>query len=260
MRKGLMAALLWVTMLAGCNSEPSYQGVSFVVYNYTPWDLAHVQVQDDDGQKASSGSVVPGGGEGAVACCYSLRGTEFVVHWRGADGREMQKNFGDEAKLDALFFQKETVVNFPPTQKPPGDGPVYLELHIYPDEHMEMALTRKLLGQVRIPIVETTRWLYKTHREAFDSYRSSGEVQRVLAKVARRAWVEYRIQDLEDMKQYMRLYFTVASNFDDAPAIAAILKRPDRKPGDFARAVAALAPDALAGIRATGTPPGEKNV
>ena len=63
---------------------------------------------------------------------------------------------------------------------------------------------------------------------------------RVLAKVAKTAWIKYRIDDKQDMRQYMYLYFTVASNFDADPEIAAVLARPGRKPGDFARAMEAM--------------------
>ncbi|WP_025141183.1 DUF3304 domain-containing protein [Achromobacter sp. DH1f] len=258
MRKGLIVLFMWLGLLAGCNSEPSYQGLSFVTYNYTPWDLDRVEVTDAQGRSAVTGSIGAGGGEGSATCCYSLKGTDFKVLWRGADGEKAKQHMFD-GKLDEVIFNKETPVHFPATQVPPGDGPLYLELHIYPDEHMELALSRKLLGQVRIPIVDATRWLYAQHRDALGDFGSSAEVRRVVAKVAKRAWVKYRIESLEDMKQYMFLYFTVASNFDADPEMAAILAAPGRKPGDFAQAVQGLSKEKIAHLKATGTAPGDKN-
>lgn len=130
---------------------------------------------------------------------------------------------------------------------------------IYPDEHFEIALSRKLLGQTRIPIIETTRWLYRRHRDALTAYRDIYEVQRVLAKVAKTAWIKYRLEDRRDLQQYMFLYFTVASNFDADPDVVAMLAKPDRKPGDFGAAAGAMSQAQIARIRAAGTPPGDKN-
>jgi len=258
MRKGLIFLLMWLGMLTGCNGEPSYQGVSLIAYNYTPWDLDAIQITDNEGNRAGTGSIGAGGGEGSATCCFTLRGSEFTVKWTGLDGEEAIKHLYD-GKMDTLMFHKETRVNFPPSDLPSGDGPLYLELHIYPDEHMEIALSRKLLGQTRIPIIDTTRWLYKQHRNALGAYRDIYEVQRVLAKVAKTAWIKYRIEDKRDMEQYMFLYFTVASNFDADPDIAAILAGAGRKPGDFARAIEGLSEAKLAQLKETGTPPGEKN-
>lgn len=243
--------------MAGCGGEPTYRGVNFVVYNYTPCDLDRIQITDASGRSAVTGSIGVGGGEGSVSCCYTLKGTEFTVTWRGADGEQARRHMFD-GKLDKVIFQKTTQVYFPASAIPAGDAPLYLELHIYPDEHMELALSRKLLGQTRIPIVDVTRWLYAEHRDALANYRSSAEVLHVLGKVARTGWMKYRIQAEDDMRQYMRLYFTVASNFDTDPQIAALLAQPGRQPGDFAKAVAALPEASIARLKAQGTPPGDK--
>jgi len=257
MRRHVIAALVLGGLLTGCNGEPSYQGFSFVAYNYTPWDLDAVQITDSESRSGGTGSIGPGGGEGTVTCCFTLRGTDFAVKWSGLDGEEAIRHLYD-GKMDELFFHKEARVHFPASDLPPGDAPLYLELHIYPDEHVEIALSRKLLGQTRIPIIETTRWLYRQHRDALTAYRDIYEVQRVLAKVAKTAWIKYRLEDRLDLQQYMFLYFTVASNFDSDPDIAALLASPGRKPGDFAAAVESLSPETVARPKATGTPPGDK--
>ncbi|TRM51953.1 DUF3304 domain-containing protein [Achromobacter sp. LC458] len=259
MRKGLIAALLWLGMLAGCNSEPVYQGVSFIAYNYTPWNIRGISVKDKGEGVASTMQVSPGGGEGSVTCCFTLKGTDFTVDWRGVDAELLRKHLHD-GKADSLYFDRQGSIKFPAAEIPAGEGPLYLELHIYPDEHMELALSRKLLGQTRIPIVDTVDWLWREHRAALGAYRSDAELLRATAKALQPAWKKYRIEDKQDLRQYMLLYFTVASNFDSDPQVKAILDKPGRAPGDFARDVAALPPVKLEQIKAMGTPAGDKHV
>ncbi|MNX28442.1 hypothetical protein D3C86_585500 [compost metagenome] len=241
MRKALIAALMWLGLLAGCNGEPVYRNVSFVAYNYTPWNIRTLSVKDGQGGVASTMQVSPGGGEGSVGCCYTLKGTEFKVDWRGVDGELLRKHLHD-GKADALYFDRQGVISFPAAEVPPGDGPLYLELHIYPDEHMEMALSRKLLGQTRIPIVDTVDWLWREHRASLGGYRSDAELLRAVARALEPAWTKYRIQDKQDLRQYMLLYFTVAPDFDSDAQVKSMLEKPGRAPGDFAKAVAALPP------------------
>ncbi|KNY12688.1 hypothetical protein AKG08_04480 [Achromobacter piechaudii] len=259
MRKGLIGVLLWLGLLAGCNGEPTYSGVSFVTYNYTPWNLEPVRLSDASGNVASSSTLIPGGGAGSFSCCSTFKGTDFTVNWSGGDPVLLRKHLFDD-KFDEMLFKKQTSVHFPATKIPGGDGTLIMELHIYPDEHMELALSRQMAGQARIPIVETSRWLYKKYRNELDGYEDSYELNEVLAKVTKQAWTRYRIQDAEDMRGYMYLYFIVASDFDQNAQIAALLKDPNRKPGDFGRAVAALSDDNIAQIKAAGKAPGEKNV
>ncbi|MCS3509170.1 DUF3304 domain-containing protein [Achromobacter sp. JUb104] len=259
MRKELIGVLIWLGLSAGCNAEPTYSGVSFITYNYTPWNLESVRLRDASGGMAGSGAIPPGEGAGRVACCYSLKGTEFTVTWSGGDAVLMRKHLFDGRYKEALF-KKETKVHFPATKIPKGDGPLILELHIYPDEHMELALSRNLVGQVRIPIVDTLRWLYADHRDELVEYQDIHDLADVLPKVAKQAWQRYRIEDAEDMRGYMYLYFTVASDFESDAQISAILKDKNRKPGDFGRAVFALSKEKIAQMKATGAPPGDKNV
>lgn len=258
MRRAWIALLCCVGLLAGCNAEPTYQSVSVVTYNYTPWDLTSVRITDASGAVAGSSMIRSGGGEGSVSCCYTLKGTDFTVRWRGGDADLMRKHMFD-GKFDDVLFAKETKVHFPYQEAPAGEGPLILELHIYPDEHIELALSRQLLGQARIPIPDTTRWLYEHHRDELVDYEDIHELRYVLAKVAKQAWTKYKIEDAQDMRQYMRLYFTVASNFDADPHVKEILSKPGRAPGDFAKAITELPQMTLDQIKKTGAPPGDKN-
>ena len=246
-------------LLAGCNAEPTYQNVSVITYNYTPWDLTSVRIIDASGAVAGSGMIRSGGGEGSVSCCYTLKGTDFTVRWRGGDADLMRKHMFD-GKFDDVLFAKETKVHFPYQEAPAGEGPLIVELHIYPDEHIELALSRQLLGQARIPIPDTTRWLYEHHRDELVDYEDIHELRYVLAKVAKQAWTRYRIEEPQDMRAYMQLYFLVSSDFDRDADLAAVLQNPNRKPGDFGRVVAALSADKLARLKSTGAPAGDKNV
>ncbi len=259
MGKALIGGVLWLGLLAGCHGEPTYSGVSVITYNYTPWDLTSVRIADSHGGVAASGAIRSGGGEGSVSCCYTLKGTDFTVRWKGGDADLMRKHMFD-GKFDDVIFTKETTAHLPSNASPSGDGPVILELHIYPDEHMELALSRQLLGQVRIPIPDTTRWLYEHHQQELTGYEDIHELRYVLAKIAKQAWVHYRIEDAADMRAYMFLYFMVASDFDKDAQISALLKDQNRKPGTFGQAVAALSKEKLAQLKASGTPPGDKRV
>jgi len=259
MRKGFIGVLIWLGLLASCSGEPTYSGVSFVTYNYTPWNLEPVRLSDASGNVASSSTLAAGGGGGRISCCYTFRGTDFTVKWSGGDPDLLRKHLFDD-KFEEVMFKKEATVHFPAAKLPDGDGSLILELHIYPDEHMELALSRNLTGQVRIPIVETTRWLYGKYGAELVGYENATQVKNVLAKVAKQAWMQYRIEDAEDMRAYMYLYFVVASDFDKDAEIAAMLNDAKRKPGDFGRKIADIPENTLARIKAKGAPAGDKNV
>ena len=46
----------------------------------------------------------------------------------------------------------------------------------------------------------------------------------LLGKVAKRAWTLYGIENAEDMRGYMYLYFVVASDFDRDPELGELLE------------------------------------
>jgi len=259
MRKALVGMLLWLGLLSGCNAEPIYRGVSFVTYNYTPWNLEPVRISDASGRVASSSTLPSGGGEGSISCCYTFSGTEFEVKWSGGAPDLLRKHLFD-GKFDEVLFKKETSVHFPATKVPEGDGTLILELHIYPDEHMELALSRELKGQVRIPIVDTARWLYGKCRDELVRYKSADHLTNDVAKVTKQAWMSYRLEDAKDLRAYMYLYFIVASDFDRDAQIAALLADPARTPGAFGIAVMSLSTERIAQLNAAGASRGEKNV
>jgi hypothetical protein len=162
--------------------------------------------------------------------------------------------------IEQHAFSREKAVHFPPTPIPPGDGPLYLELHIYPDEHVEIALSRKLLGDTRLPIVATTDWLWRQHRNELVDFSDIYELGHVVARVTKKSWGKYRIEDPADMREYMKMYFTVSSNFDEDSAIKAVLEKKDRQTGEFARVIESLLPERIAALKRSGSAPGDKNL
>ena len=257
MRRVLIAVLMSLGLLAGCEGEPVYRGVSFIAYNYTQYDIDWVRLSDSDGGRAATSQVSVGAGGGSVSCCYTLRGTDLKAEWRAVDSEVLRNHLYDK-DVDKHFFVRKRDVSFPATVPPEGDGPLYLEMHVYPDEHVEIALSRKLMNG-RLPIVDTARWLWREHRPALQDFRDGVELTRVIARVTKTSWGKYRIEDGEDMRQYMKMYFTVASDFDKDPAIAAVLNKKDRQPGEFASAMETLSAERLTELKRTGLPPGEKN-
>ncbi len=89
------------------------------------------------------------------------------------------------------------------------------------------------------------------HRASLGAYRSDAELLRATAKVLQSAWKKY-VEDKQDLRQYMLLYFTVASNFDSDAQVNPGQAGP--RAGDFAREVAALPQAKLEQIKAMGTP------
>jgi len=257
MRKILMAALTLLGLLAGCDREPSYRGVSFIAYNYTQFDIDSVSVKDEDGRSAGAGHVSVGGGGGSVSCCYSLKGTEFTVEWNAYDPEILRDHIYDK-NIDQFISKKNRTATFAGADVPPGNAPLVLELHIYPDEHVEMALSREL-DNTRLPIVETTDWLWRQHKDELPNFRDIYELGHVVARVTKTSWGRYRIENVADMREYMMMYFLVASDFDQDPAIKAVLEKKDRRPGDVARAIESLSPDRIAALKNSGSAPGDKN-
>jgi hypothetical protein len=256
MRKIAMSALMLLGLLAGCDRRPSYSG-SFIAYNYTSFDIDWVSLTDKEGGHAVTMQVSVGAGGGSVSCCYTLKGTEFTAEWRAVDPELLRRHIYDKDR-EKYFFTRRATVNFPPTKLPPGDAPLNIELHIYPDEHAEMAVSRELAGNNRIPIVETTKWLWREHKDAMDEFEGIYELLHVVGRVTKISWGKYHIEDAADMREYMKMYFTVSSNFDQDPAINAVLTKKDRKPGEFAQLIESLSPERISALKKSGSPPGDK--
>jgi hypothetical protein len=119
------------TLVACGKSEPVYSGISTMGRNYLPYNMDGFTITDAYGNKASGGGDEPPGG-GGIACCYKLKGTEFTVKWDYYDVDQWHK--GDER-----MFHAETKVSMPSMPIPDKVGTRILEVHFYPDRHVEFA-------------------------------------------------------------------------------------------------------------------------
>jgi len=232
----LCALLLSLTLIAGCDafsSEPTYGGLSIEGFNYTPYNLDRFVITDKYGNKAGGGGdLMPGSGEGRLSCCYKLRGTDFTVKWDVYDQDKAMRN--PYAPIDMIH--KVTEVHLSPTKIEGGAGERILGLHFYPDDHIEFEFRRDLSG-TRIFYADVWDWLRKTHGKLLDPHNEDeGVVFRRTARLAAGGWVKYRLENTQDLEQYV--YFTLLNpKFDEHPAVQKILSETKDKPGAFGAAM-----------------------
>ncbi len=134
------------------------------------------------------------------------------------------------------MVEKKVKVHFPPTKIPPGDGPLIFQVHIYPDEHIEFALTRDL-GGTRIPIVPVGDWILTTYKDQLNpvnDYAKDASLFRKIAHIIANAWKQYHLEDEQDLRQYVYLAMFHQLKFDELPRFQKILNDRNRKPGDLA--------------------------
>nr|WP_255701693.1 hypothetical protein [Bordetella sp. LUAb4] len=104
-----MSLGLSLGLLAGCNGEPSYKGVGFMAYNYTQFDMDTVALTDK---------------------------------WRATDAVVLRDHLYDK-NTDQYFFTREKTVHFPPTEIPPGDGPLTVASNFDQDPAIKAVLEKK---------------------------------------------------------------------------------------------------------------------
>ncbi|ACA89631.1 MULTISPECIES: DUF3304 domain-containing protein [Burkholderia cepacia complex] len=235
-RFGFAVGLLVVALsLSACGkSEPVYSGVSVIAHNYLPYNLDGFSITDAHGNEAFGGNSLPGGG-GGVTCCYKLEGTEFVVKWRYVDVDQWHK--GNEETLHA-----EARVAMLSTQVPEKIGDRIIEVHFYPDRHVELQFPGALADTSRIPMIDVSRWMSSRYQNELNRKYDEREDQqfRRIVRVVAMAWLKYRLTDLDDLKQYAYYDLLVNSRFDAHPAIQHILQTAAGKPGMFAKSMQSL--------------------
>ncbi|WJN76934.1 T6SS component Hcp [Burkholderia anthina] len=235
-RFGLVAGMLAVVWcLSACGkSEPVYSGVSVIAHNYLPYNLDGFSITDAYGNKALGGNSLPGGG-GGVTCCYKLEGTEFVVKWSYVDVDQWHK--GNEETLHA-----EATVAMLPTRVPEKIGDRIIEVHFYPDRHVELQFPGALVGTSRIPMIDVSRWMSSRYQNELNRRYDEREDQqfRRIVRVVAMAWLKYRLTDLDDLKQYAYYDLLVNSRFDSHPAVQHVLQTAAGKPGMFAKSMRSL--------------------
>ena len=237
----LATCLLFVAVTACGKSEPIYSGISVMGRNYLPYNMNGFTITDAYGNKASGGGDdPPGAGGGSVACCYTLKGTDFTVKWKYYDADRWTMD-------DSHAQQVETKVVMPLSAVPEKIGSRILEVHFYPDRHVEFQFPGQLLDESRIPVVDVSRWM-ATHYQAqldkkFDD--TDGQSHRRIARAVAAAWLKYQLTDRNDLEQYAYFNLLVNNRFDSHPEVQRILRAAVGKPGAFAKSMQALPKNVL---------------
>ncbi|HDR9493170.1 DUF3304 domain-containing protein [Burkholderia stabilis] len=238
----LAGCLLAVAVTACGKSEPIYSGISVMGRNYLPYNMNGFTITDAYGNKASGGGDdPPGSGGGSVACCYKLKGTEFTVKWKYYDADRWTMG-------DSHTQQVETKVVMPPSALPEKVGSRILEVHFYPDHHVEFQFPGELLDESRVPIVDVSRWMASHYQEQLDKKfdDTDGQSHRRIARVVASAWLKYRLTDRNDLEQYAYFGLLVNGRFDAHPEIQRVLRAAAGKPGAFAKSMQSLPKNVLA--------------
>ena len=133
-----LACLLGLLLLGACSSQDT-RSVTLVGYNYTERPIYTFSVNGVGGS-----NIFVGGGGASFSCC-----TEITV----GQPVEIKWVYSATEKQYLAGLRKEnysTTVIVPPPTVPEAE---YLEVHFYPDHHVELALV-KFPGDRRIPYEE----------------------------------------------------------------------------------------------------------
>ncbi|WP_419146140.1 hypothetical protein [Burkholderia cenocepacia] len=227
----ILAGCLLVTAMIACGkSEPTYSGISVIGRNYLPYNMSGFTIADTFGNTASGGGDdPPGAGGGSVKCCYKLKGTEFVVKWNYYDVDQWHKG-------NKQMFHAETKVSMPQSESPDDVGSRILEVHFFPDRHVEFEFPGKMLDDARLPIVDVVRWAkqYQTQLDKRYDEREDQQFRRI-ARVVASAWLKYRLTDRDDLEQYTYMSLLINSRFDTHPEAQRVLQAAAGQPGAFAK-------------------------
>lgn len=114
--------------------------LALVGYNYTNRYIDHFDV---DGQGGGNIHVSgPSSGGSGTACCVSYRAgakaRKVKIRWQANACTYNERTSGGEKFNDTHSYFKETEVQLDPNIP---DFPRYFEVHIYPDGHVEAAIT-----------------------------------------------------------------------------------------------------------------------
>lgn len=248
-RRSVLGMCLLATALSACGKqEPVYSGISVMGRNYLPYNLSGFTVTDAFGNKASGGGDdPPGAGGGSVTCCYLLKGSEFTVEWKYYDA--------DRWTMDDAHEQRvETKAVMPSSALPERVGSRILEVHFYPDRHVELQFPGELLDDSRIPIVDVSRWMATRYQAQLDRKfaDTDGQSHRRIARAVAAAWLKYRLTDRRDLEQYAYFALLVSSRFDSHPTVQRILQTAAGQPGTFAQSMQAL-PKSVLSVLASGS-------
>jgi len=241
----VIALVLMLSVGACGKSEPTYSGISITSQNYLPYNLEGFSITDKYGNKASGGGDdPPGGGGGSLTCCYKLKGVRFTVKWNYYDADQWTMS-------DSHMQHAETTVLMPPSKSPGDVGARILEVHFFPDRHVELQFPGGLLDDSRIPIVDVSRWMTDHYREKlaekFDD--NWAEEHRRISRVVAAAWLKYGLVNLNDLEQYTYFDLLINERFDSHPEIQRLLQITKNASGELAKHLQTLAPSVLSELK-----------
>src|SRR5258706_13543908 len=77
----------------------------------------------------------------------------------------------------------EAKASLPPTPSPKSIGGRILEVHFYPDHHVEPAYPGRIIGNTRLPFSSATCWLVDHYDDQLSKrYTDEGKVNRCVAR------------------------------------------------------------------------------
>ena len=122
-----LACLLGLLLLGACNSEDT-RSVTVIGYNYTERPIYTFSVNGVGGS-----NIFVGGGGAKMSCCTEITvGQPVEIKWL-YDTTEKQYLAGLREE------KRSTTVIVPPPTVPEAE---YLEVHFYPDHHVELYLVK----------------------------------------------------------------------------------------------------------------------
>jgi|SRR5882724_3752745 len=143
-------AMLMLAWLCGCHAaqpdapkqnDSKHHALTIYGYNYTNRYIDQFYVDGQGGSNLYVSSPKSGGG-GGVCCISWTDGTplpqKVTVRWMNAGCKKKVTNSnGETSDYVVSFFKEQEVELNGPVPKSPG----YFEVHIYPDSHIEVAIT-----------------------------------------------------------------------------------------------------------------------
>lgn len=232
-------------ILTACDRAPVYSGLYVTGFDYTHRQIGNIVVEDEFGNRFGTGSP---GGEGSLSCCQVVKGSHVKVTW--SYSHKSVQEYADGKPEET----KEARVQMPPISDiPKGKGTMrILEIHIFPDEHVELVITEEMFGRNRFPNFEVgqklmldedfKQWiaLYKEHTRSFFP---------VLDFVLGSAYKKYRMTDQRDLEVYAMMAFKVSPTFDQHPLVVPLIDQAKDQPGKFADLIGQLSDAQLREIR-----------
>src|SRR5882724_225523 len=144
-------AMLMLAWLCGCHAaqpdapkqnDSKHHALTIYGYNYTNRYIDQFYVDGQGGMNLSVSTPDSGGG-GRVCCIGWTDGTplpqKVTVRWMNAACKKTVTNSSGETRQVVVpLFAEQEVELHGPVPKDPG----YFEVHIYPDGHIEVAITQ----------------------------------------------------------------------------------------------------------------------